>query len=310
MIVVTEMMAASYIAELIRAASDVQVFIGVLSLCAFAFLNFLLIKTIIKKTEVMIRIKNLLSLVVLAILFASCTRIDAGYEGILIKQYGTDKGVQDVTLVTGRVWYNPWTEDVEQIPTFVQTADYTPFTVNAKDGSVFTVDPTISLKVLPGSGPVIYSKYRKDIEEIINLTLYNYTKDAFRIQFNKFTTDDVISKREEFENNVQNYLVAQFEKEGFHLEQLTSGMQYPEIIVEAINNKNKAVQRAMEVENQLKTAEAQAKIKVVEAQAEADANRLRQQTLTPMQIQHEFIERWDGKTPLYGQAPVLFRSVQ
>lgn len=44
---------------------------------------------------------------------SSCTRIDAGHEGILIKQYGSDKGVQDVSLVTGRVWYNPWTEDVE-----------------------------------------------------------------------------------------------------------------------------------------------------------------------------------------------------
>jgi len=41
------------------------------------------------------------------IAFVSCNeRIDAGYEGILVKLYGTDKGVQDVSLVTGRVWYN------------------------------------------------------------------------------------------------------------------------------------------------------------------------------------------------------------
>lgn len=254
--------------------------------------------------------KKLITIFALATIFYSCTRIDAGYEGILIKQYGTEKGVQDVTLVTGRVTYNPWTEDVEQMPLFVQTQDYEAFTVNAKDGSVFSVDPTISLKVIPGSAPSIYKKYRKDLQEVLKTTLYNYTKDAFRIQFNKYTTDDIISKREEFENNVQNYLIDQLEKEGFHLEQLTSGLAYPKVIIEAIDAKNRAVQRAMEVENQLKTAEAQAKIKVVEAQAEADANRIRQMTLTPMLIQQQFIDKWDGRTPLYGTAPTFFKNVQ
>src|SRR6185369_2371971 len=254
--------------------------------------------------------KNLILIIVATLLTYSCTRIDAGYEGILIKQYGTEKGVQDVTLVTGRVTYNPWTEDVEQMPLFVQTQDYDAFTVNAKDGSVFSVDPTISLKVNPGSAPTIYKKYRKDLDEVLKTTLYNYTKDAFRIQFNKYTTDDIISKREEFENNVQNYLIQQLEKEGFHLEQLTSGLAYPKVIIDAIDAKNRAVQRSMEVENQLKTAEAQAKIKVVEAQAEADANRIRQTTLTPMLIQQQFIDKWDGKTPLYNSAPTLFKNVQ
>jgi len=94
------------------------------------------------------------------------------------------------------------------------------------------------------------------------------------------------------------------------MEQLTSGIQYPEVIIQAVNSKNQAVQKAMEAENKLRTAEANAKIKIVEAEAEASANRLRQQTLTPMQIQHEFIDKWDGKTPLYGSAPTFFKSVQ
>lgn len=254
--------------------------------------------------------KNLILLSLFSIALSSCTRIDAGYEGILIKQYGTEKGVQDVTLVTGRVTYNPWTEDVVQIPTFVQTVDYESFTVNAKDGSVFNVDPTVSFKIVPGASPMIYQKYRKDMDQIISITLYNYVKDAFRIQFNKYTTDDIISKREQFESNVQNYLIKELESEGFHLEQLTSGLAYPKSIVEAIDSKNQAVQKAMQAENQLKVAEANAKIKLVEAQAEAEANKMRQQTLTPLLIQQQFIERWDGKTPLYGNVPTFFKSVQ
>lgn len=79
----------------------------------------------------------------------SCSeRVDAGSEGILVNLYGSEKGVDDVSLVTGRVWYNPFTEEVYEYPTYVQTIDYPAFTINAKDGSEFTVDPTVSLKMV------------------------------------------------------------------------------------------------------------------------------------------------------------------
>jgi len=239
----------------------------------------------------------------------SCTRIESAYDGILVKQYGSEKGVQDVALVTGRVWYNPFTEDVYQIPTFVQTIDYDAFTVNAKDGSVFEVDPTLSFNVVKGNSPQIFQKYRKPIEEVTRTTIYNYVKDAFRLQMNKYTTDEIVSNRQQFESDVQSTLGRVLEDEGFRLEQLTSGLVYPKTIVDAVNNKNKAVQQAMQVENELKVAEAQAKIKIVQAEAEKRANELKQQSLTPLLIQQQFIEKWDGQTPLYGNSPTMFKNV-
>lgn len=244
-----------------------------------------------------------------AVLVSSCTRIDAGHEGILVKMYGTDRGVQDVTLVTGRVFYNPLSENVYEFPIFVQTADYEAFTVNAKDGSVFTVDPTISFAVMPGKSPHIFSKYRKTIEEITRTTLYNSVKDAFRLQMNKYSTDELISNRQKFEADVQTTLTKTLEADGLKLEQLTSGLQYPDAIVRAIDAKNKAVQEAMQVENELKVAEAQAKKLIIQAEAEKRANELKQQALTPLLIQQQFIEKWDGHTPLYGNSPVMFKQV-
>lgn len=257
--------------------------------------------------------KNLikfLGLALVLLLLTSCTtKIDAGYDGILIEQYGSDKGVQDVSLVTGRVWYNPWTQDVEQIPTYVQTIDYKAFTVNAKDGSSFVVDPTLSFGVTKGKAPAIFQKYRKDLDEVTESTILNYVKDAFRLQMNKYTTDEIVSNREKFETDVQNTLKNVLEKEGFYLEQLTSGLGYPKTIVDAVNAKNKAVQEAMMVENQLKVAEAQAKKLLIQAEAEKKANEMRQQSLTPLLIQQEFIKKWDGRTPLYGNSPVMFKNV-
>ena len=37
-------------------------------------------------------------------MMSSCTRIDAACEGIKVNLYGSDKGVDDVVLVTGMVW--------------------------------------------------------------------------------------------------------------------------------------------------------------------------------------------------------------
>jgi regulator of protease activity HflC (stomatin/prohibitin superfamily) len=256
------------------------------------------------------KITLILSLAITTLLTSCSERIEAGYEGILVKQYGSDKGVQDASLVTGRVWYNPWTEDVEQYATFVQTLDYDPFTVNAKDGSEFSVDPTLSYNIVPGNSPRIFIKYRKTLEEVSKTTILTYVKDAFRLEMNKYTTDEIVSNREKFETDVQNTLAKVLEKEGFHLEQLTSGLVYPETIVRAVNDKNKAIQDAIKAENELRVVEAQAKKTLVQAKAEKEANELKQQSLTPMLIQMRFIDKWDGHTPLYGNAPTLFKSVQ
>ena len=83
---------------------------------------------------------------------------------IKVNLYGDGKGVDDVSLVTGAVWYNPVTTAVYEYPTFVQTVDYPPFSINAKDGSSFTVDPTISLKIVDGKSPEVFKKYSSQRE--------------------------------------------------------------------------------------------------------------------------------------------------
>lgn len=98
---------------------------------------------------------------------SSCERIDAGCEGIKVSLYGDDKGVGDVALVTGRVWYNPITTEIYEYPMYVQTVDYPAFEINAKDGSKFTVDPTINVNPMAGKAPEIFSKYRKPLEDVI-----------------------------------------------------------------------------------------------------------------------------------------------
>lgn len=245
-----------------------------------------------------IKILFLSLLTFMAIGMTSCyEKVDAGHEGIKVNLYGSEKGVDDVSLVTGVVWYNPWTTTIYEYPTYVQTVDYAPFTINAKDGSEFTVDPTVSLKIIDGESPTVFKKYRKELNEVINGTLYNYVKDAFRVQLNKFTTDDIVSKRDSIEKAIEHHLSLALNKERFQLEQLTSGLKYPASIVAAVNAKNKAVQDAMKVQNEVAVAKAEAEKVLVAARAEAEANKLREQALTPAILEKMWIEKWDGTVP-------------
>lgn len=244
--------------------------------------------------------KTILAICVALLGFMSqscCERIDAGHEGILVNLYGDDKGVGQVSMCTGMVWYNPITKAVYEYPTFVQTVDYEPFTINAKDGSEFIVDPTISLKIIDGKSPAVFKKYRKNLKDVINTTLYNYVKNSFRIQLNNFTTDYIVSNRDSIEQAIERHLTADLLRENFQLEQLTSGLKYPETIVQAVNAKNKAIQDAQRAENEVKVAEANAKKVLVAAQAEAEANKLKQQALTPQILEKMWIDKWSGDVP-------------
>ena len=251
---------------------------------------------------------------------ASCERIDAGHEGIKVNLYGDDKGVGDVALVTGRVFYNPFTTEIHEYPTYVQTVDYEPFEINAKDGSKFTVDPTININPIGGKSPEIFKKYRKPLKEVITHVLKTHIANAYRIKLNAYTTDELVSKREEFEKVTEDYLREILLKENFELGEMTSGLKYPDALVRSIDAKNQAVQEALRIENEVAAIEAEAKKKVAAAEGEAQAlkikgdaeaeyNRKISASLSGLIVQQEMIKKWDGKLPTYGEVPTLFKSV-
>lgn len=251
--------------------------------------------------------------VALVLLFSivGCERIDAGHVGVKINLYGDDKGVDDVTEVTGMVFYSPLSTTVEEFPTFIQHKEYVgenSFTVNSKDGSEFTVSPILNYSVKREMVPKIFSKYRKSLPDIEEGFLKTAMFEAYRIVTNNYNADALISSRQKFDAEVKKALEEQLLPEGFIISQFTSNLVYPETFKKAIEAKNNAVQTALTAENNVKTAEANAKIKVVNteadakamltrAKAEAEANELKQRTLTDLLLKQQWIEKWKGDVP-------------
>ena len=96
---------------------------------------------------------SFIKFIVLAVLFlgglfafVGCERIDAGHVGVKVNLYGDGKGVDDVTEVTGIVFFNPLSTKIVEFPTFMRHKEYKAviedgkvvsdesFVVNSKEG--------------------------------------------------------------------------------------------------------------------------------------------------------------------------------
>lgn len=82
-----------------------------------------------------------------------------------------------------------------------------------------------------------------------------------------------------------------------------TNIDFSDAFEKAVEDKMIEEQRLLqaEYENQTKIerAEADARALTIAAQAQADANRLLEESLTDMILRSKYIEKWDGKLPLY-----------
>jgi regulator of protease activity HflC (stomatin/prohibitin superfamily) len=263
----------------------------------------------------------------------SCNRIDAGHVGIKVNLYGSEKGVSEITEVTGMVWYNPLTKSVYEIPTFVQNAMYThtkidnsqeneEFRVTTRDGMTAAFDVSMNYYTPAENVVSIFRKYRKPVKDLEKSVVRTYLRDAFNNVATKYTAEGLYENRAQFEEEAEKRAKAILEKEGFVVEQIVilNEIRLPKDVTQRINDKVKAAQITKQKQEEVLQEKAEAEKKIARAQgnaeslrinsiAQAEAYRIKKQELTPLLIQQQVIEKWDGKLPVYGQVPELFRTI-
>ena len=252
-----------------------------------------------------------MAMLIAAVCFQSCTVVDSGEVGIEFHKWSSDAenygGVEGTC--NGIVLYNPITTSVFTYPTFTQRKQYETINVNAKDASLFEMDPTIAYHINPDKACDIFVKYRVDVRSLEDGYIRTCIYEAYRTCANQYTSDSLMSNRANFERDVRSRLEKSLMQEGFIVEEFTSKITPPKSLTSMIDAKNAAIQSALKAENEVKEAEANAKIAVakaegnakamkIKADAEAYYNKTIAASLSPMIIQEDFIEKWDGKVPV------------
>lgn len=248
-------------------------------------------------------------LVVVPSALIRCTRVDSSEVGVKFNKLSlTDQGTLDATAVTGYVFFCPITTDVFKYETYVQRVDYEPFTVTTRDAAIFTMDPTMAYFLNRSKAVDVFFKYRRPLRDIEDGYMRTVIYDAYRITANGYTSDELMANRAKFESEVRQMLDSTLTVEGFTVTEFTSQITPPESLRQMIEAKNAAVQAALKAENEVKEAEANAKIAVAKAEGEARAmkikadaeayyNRTIAASLSPLIVQEDWIEKWDGKLP-------------
>jgi regulator of protease activity HflC (stomatin/prohibitin superfamily) len=285
--------------------------------------------------------------VAVGIFYVGCsttTRVDAGHVGIRVKLAGSDRGVQDMPVVTGWVFYNPLTEQLVLFPTSVQNVVWTQsthegrafdesITFSSSEGVNCSADIGLSFHIEPALAPRLYGRFRlNDLDKLADGYMRNTVREAFNDVASKLPVQDIYGAgKSKMLAEVTQKCRDVFGKDGIVIDQLTinGALRLPQNVMDAINRAMEATQKAIESKNRVAQVEAEATQAVtqahggaeaarqkaqgeadallIRARAEAQANEIIRLSTTPAVLQYRALEHWDGKLPEYnaGQLPML-----
>ncbi len=240
--------------------------------------------------------------------------ISPGYVGVVVDRLGDSKGVEAKELHVGMHWIAPW-KSVYQFPIFEQNDTWEGerecFNFQTSDGMALSADIGITYHLRPQSIPVIFQRYRRGMDEITNIFIRNYLRDAINKSASHLSIEDLYSAgKETFFEDVENQVKNELSPIGIEISRiyLIGRFHFPANVITALNSKIEANQRAQQRENELREAEAEAKKQIakaegqarcaiVQAESEAKANNLLSQSVTEDLIQWQAVQKWDGKLP-------------
>lgn len=288
------------------------------------------------------KIVSWISLPMLAMGVSSCgaipgtnvATVEPGFAGLKIQLYGGEKGIDNAQLVSGRVWYNGYTENVVVFPTYINTY---PFTKSTTEGSPTDESVVFSVSGSPVSADVgvsfgfsteqvansstklhrFYKQYRKSPDAFRANELRNGLRNCFAsVAENQQLTPSMLPyNQQKLVAGVTECTQQRFPSITIQDVALLSPLRLPADIQKSIDEQFAAQQAAQTAEANRRKVEAQAaaeiarakgqaQVTIEKAKAEAEANRLRATSITPellkleqLQVERERINKWDGREP-------------
>lgn len=269
------------------------------------------------------------SLALLALSTGCSTRIGPGHVGIVVQSAGSNKGVLDAPVRTGRIWYNPYSETVIEYPTYVQTAKWTKdlnegrpvdesVTFTNKDKMTISVDISLSYSLTESKVPQFYVKFLSDdVNAFTHGFLRNVARDCFNEHAGHYSIDQIMGDNAQFLKDTRACVQDQVTPYGVNIEQFgfIGAPRPPESVIDSINltaqAQQLAVQKQMELQQvaadaakQRTAAEGDAAAQIARANGDAKANQIRSASITETILKATALEneaariaKWDGVMP-------------
>lgn len=269
-------------------------------------------------------------------LLAGCgvTTIPPGWEGIRVNNVGARRGTEDYPIQTGRVFFNPFNEDVYQYPiakqNYVWTANGSEghkedesITFNSVEGTSVNADVGIVFNVRPGETPALFVAYRQEIDALKDGVIRNEVRDALNREAGRVRVMEIIGPgkaalldhvKEDLKSGpLAKYI--DFETVSFvHAPRPDPQVQAAiNNVITAMNNATaaeaKVKQARAEAEQMVATAAGDSAAAVIRATGDAEANRRVNASLTPELVRYRTAMHWNGIMPTTTAGAVPFVDV-
>ena len=260
------------------------------------------------------KVKSIVLVAVSALSLAACSRVEPGHVGIKVDQYGSGAGVSAESLPVGTYYSGPGTT-IYEYPVFTNTYTWTrsteegdatnqEFSFSDKNGMTVTADVSVSYHVDNLKAPILFQKYRTDMDGIVAGPMRVAIRDAINQEAASMTVEEIYgSRKAELIAKSQARVQKFFAPFGLNIEQLywASPVRVPDSVMKQINQKIANEQQALAAQANVATAEADARARIAEAEGRAKALQVEANAIsTNSQIlQLRAIEKWDGHYPQY-----------
>lgn len=264
------------------------------------------------------KVKFILMALVAVIAFSSCERVAPNCAGVLMENYGKD-GKSDFKVVSGKVSTIEWGTELFQVPLFDQRGEFAePVTLKAADNTEFKAKPTYSYKVIKERAiDVVFDNKHIDKAEtesgkdgfmqslednILEPRIYDLIKEESR----KHTTDSLMANGGSlaFEKRLEQIVESEFEKRGLRLLTFSAQLEFSAKVRDKIDSRNEVNTNITVLDQQI----AEQKKRNELEQLKTEQALIRSRGLTKEILQQQFIDKWDGKSPIYS-SPIDFVKV-
>lgn len=245
------------------------------------------------------------------VLFASCERVAPNYAGVLMENYGK-QGKEDFKIVSGKVSTWELGSELFQVPLFDQRGEFAEaVTLKAADNTEFKARPTYSYKVIKNRAiDVVFdnkhigrgSDFMSSLEDnILEPRIYDLIKEESR----KHKTDSLMADGGSlvFEKRLEQIVDKEFEKRGLQLLTFSAQLEFSDKVREKIDSRNEVNTNISVLDQQI---EEQKKRNELE-QLKTEQALIQSRGLTKEILYKQFIDKWDGTSPLYGIAPEFLK---
>lgn len=225
------------------------------------------------------------------------TTVPTGHVGIKTR-FGK---VQDTTIQEGLNFKAPFIEKIVRIDCRTQKVELTSATAT-KDLQEVTFKIAVNYNIVKNTANELYRDVGVNFQDII---VNPAILESIKAVTAQYTAEELITKRSEVSNKMQETLKEKIENKGFNVVDFNIiDLDFSAEYNQAIEKKQVAEQQAKQAEYELQKARVENEKKVENAKAEAEVMRLQNQEITEktldlkeLEVQEKLIEKWNGQLP-------------